>query len=96
MSLGSLNGVLRRIKMAKIHLKKIFIVPSSKENANQNNFETLSYPSQHSEDQHNQQQMQERMWERGNPHLLLVGLQTGSHSGSQFGESSKTKIKYTI
>lgn len=32
----------------------------------------------------------------GNPHLLLVGLQTGSHSGSQFGESSKTKIKYTI
>lgn len=29
MSLGSLNSVLRRIKMAKIHLKKMFIDPSS-------------------------------------------------------------------
>lgn len=77
--------------MAKIHLKKCSLTLAVKKMQIRTILRLYLTQVQHSEDQ-----MLERMWERGNPHLLLVGVQTGSHSESQFGESSKTKTEYSI
>ena len=66
------------IKTAKKYLKKYLTSLTNRENANENNFEISSYPSQNGRNKQNSlQQKLVRMWKKGNAPSLLVGIQTG-------------------
>ena len=59
-------------------------------NANQNDFEISSYPSQNGKDHQNNRQMLEGMWAKGELHPLLVGLETSAATteiGREFPKS---------
>lgn len=52
----------------------MFIIHSNWENANQNNHETRSYPSQNAETNRTTNHTMERMWGKESHHSLLGGV----------------------
>lgn len=61
---------------AKKYLFKIFIFSIGEKNAKQKNFETSWYSSQNGKELNKRQQMVEGVWRKGNPHPLLLAMQT--------------------
>ena len=57
--------------------EKMLSITSHQRDANQNHNEVLSHSSQNGQHKQIHKQMLERMWRKGNPSTLLVGMQTG-------------------
>ena len=69
----------------------MFNITHYQRNANQNHNEVPSYASQNDCFQKvYKQYMLERVWIKGNPLTLLMGMQTYSQRGEQCGDSFKT------
>ena len=67
------------IQMASKHILKMFNVTHYQRNANQNHSEVPSHTGQNGCHQKvYKQQMMERVWRKGNPLILLVGMQTST------------------
>ena len=56
----------------------MFIIVSHQGDSNQNHTEIPPYPSQNDQNQQDNKQVLERMWMKGNPLTLLVGMQVGA------------------
>ena len=57
--------------------EKMLSITSHQRDANENPNEVSSHTSQNGQQKHIHKQMLERMWRKGNPRALLVGMQTG-------------------
>ena len=67
------------IQMADRHMKKMFKIISHQGNSNQNHTEIPPYASYNGKNrQGKKQQLLERMWRKGIPPTLLVGMQVGT------------------
>ena len=57
--------------------EKMLSITSHQRDANENHNEVSSHTSQNGQHKQIHKQMLERMWRKGNPSALLVGMQTG-------------------
>ena len=57
--------------------EKMLNITSHQRDANHNHNEVSSHTSQNGQDKQIYKEMLERMWRKGNPSALLVGMQTG-------------------
>ena len=67
------------IQMGNRHMKKMFKIISHQGNSNQNHSKIPPYTSENGKNrQGKKQQILERMWRKGNPLTLLVGIQVST------------------
>ena len=73
--------------------ERMFKTTNHQGNANQNYTKISPYTCQNGHNyQDKKQQMLERMWRKGNPHTLLVGMQTGAATMENSREISQKII----
>ena len=58
--------------------EKMFSITSHQRDANENHNETPLYTNENSHHKQINKQVLERMWRKGNPSALLMGMQTGA------------------
>ena len=70
--------------------EKMLSITSHQRDANENHNEIQLHTSQNGHHKQISKQVLVRLWRKGNPHALLVGMQTGcNHCGKQYGISSE-------
>ena len=72
--------------------EKMLSVTSHQRDANENHNELPSHTSQNGQHKQINKQMLERMWRKGNPSALLVGMQTGEatvENSMEFPQNTK-------
>ena len=83
---------------AQRHMKRMLSIASHQRDANENHNEVPLHTSQNGHHkQINKQQVLTRMWRKGNPSALLVGMQTGAatvESSMKFPQKTKNGFPF--